>query len=93
MDQDEFNGLKRKYQVPGNSLLYAISPRLGRHFAERFRGLTVLECCTGAGFLTIELARMASEVVTIEIDETILCAAKHNIAMAGVQNLGHGKTV
>ena len=86
MDQNEFNKLHKLYQVPGNTLLYAISPRLGRHFAERFYRLVVLECCTGAGFLTIELAKRASKVVTIEMDEEALKAAQHNVKLAGVES-------
>lgn len=86
MDQNEFKKLEKPYQVPGNTLLYAISPRLGGHFAERFCGLVILECCTGAGFLTIELAKRASKVVTIEMDEDVLKAAQHNVKLAGLES-------
>lgn len=87
MDKNEFDGLGHGYQAPGSTLLYAISPRLGRHLAERFRGCTVLECCTGAGFLTIELAKIARHVVTVEIDKSYLRAAQHNAKLAGVGNV------
>lgn len=86
MDQDEFKQLEKLYQIPGNSLLYAISPRLGRHFAERFDGRITLECCTGAGFLTMELARRASKVITIEMDAEVLQAARHNVTSAGLES-------
>ena len=40
MDKNEFDNLGHGYQAPGNTLLYAISPRLGGHLAERFRALS-----------------------------------------------------
>ena len=47
----------------------------------------VLECCTGAGFLTIELAKTARHVVTVEIEDSYLRAAQHNVRLAGVKNV------
>jgi 16S rRNA G966 N2-methylase RsmD len=87
MKKNEFDSLGHGYLAPGNTLLYAISPRLGRHIAERFRGSVILECCTGAGFLTIELAKTARHVVTIEIEDSYLRAAQHNTRLAGVKNV------
>jgi tRNA G10 N-methylase Trm11 len=85
MKRAEFEKLDKRYLVPGKGLLYAISPRLARHFAQRFQGKTVLECCTGAGFLTIELAKVARHVFTVDIDEPSLRAAQHNVSVADVE--------
>jgi SAM-dependent methyltransferase len=87
MEKKEFDSLGPGYRAPGKSLLYAISPRLGRHLAERFRDNVVLECCTGAGFLTIELAKTARHVVTVETEDSYLRAAQYNMRLAGVKNV------
>lgn len=83
MEKTEFERLEKGYLIPGNTLLYAISPRLGHHFAKRLAKKTVLECCTGAGFLTIELSKVASHVYTIEKDAKSSKAAQHNISLSG----------
>ena len=83
MDKKEFQKLNDNYHVNENTLLYGITPRLGSHIADRFRNLTVLETCGGAGFLTIELSKVAKKVLTIEINEEHQNQAKHNIASAG----------
>jgi 16S rRNA G966 N2-methylase RsmD len=61
---------------------------IDRHFtaemATRFCGRCVLETCTGGGFTTIALARVAAHVVTVEIESAHQEQAKHNLAMAGL---------
>jgi SAM-dependent methyltransferase len=84
MDKNEFDKLNDKYLVNEETLLYGITPRLGSHIAERFKNLTVLETCGGAGFLTIELARIANKVITVDINQEHQTQAKHNIVSAGI---------
>lgn len=84
MDKKEFQKLSQSYQINEETLLYGITPRLGAHLAERFKNLCVLEICTGAGFLTIELAKVASKVITIDISALHQKQAKNNAVMAGV---------
>lgn len=48
-----------------------IDHRFTAHFAERFKGLNVLETFKGAGFTTISLARTAKSVFTVEINKSI----------------------
>lgn len=84
MDQNEFEQLGKQYKASRNGLLYAISPRLGKKIAERFIGLDVLECCSGAGFLTIELSKVARQVFAVDIDETMLSYARYNAKVANV---------
>ena len=60
--------------------------RFTAHIAERFRGGKVLETCTGAGFTTISLARLASRVITVEINPSHQEQARQNIARVGLTN-------
>ena len=61
-----------------------IDRRFAARIAERFRGRQVLETCTGGGFTTIALARVAAHVTTVEIDVEHQAQARHNAAVAGV---------
>jgi 16S rRNA G966 N2-methylase RsmD len=63
-----------------------IDIRFTSHFAERFKKLNVLETCTGAGFTTISLARVANQVITVEIDKMHQAQAIQNIEKAGLLN-------
>jgi SAM-dependent methyltransferase len=54
--------------------------------AERFQGRRVLETCTGAGFTTIALARVAKHVTTVEIDPAHQALARKNVARAGLSD-------
>lgn len=56
------------YIADDPTFMMGIDQRFTAHMAERFRGRRVLETCTGAGFTTIALARVASQVITVEID-------------------------
>jgi 16S rRNA G966 N2-methylase RsmD len=60
--------------------------RFTEHIAERYRDRVVLETCTGAGFTTISLARVTSQVTTVEINPSHLEQARQNIAKTGLSD-------
>ena len=60
-----------------------IDQRFTKHIAHRFCRRSVLETCTGAGFTTISLARVASSVTTVEINPSHLEQARQNLKIAG----------
>jgi tRNA1(Val) A37 N6-methylase TrmN6 len=68
------------------TFIMGIDQRFTKHFAERFKGLNVLETCTGAGFTTISLARTAKHVFTVEIDDATQKIAMKNIEKAGLSS-------
>lgn len=74
---DDYIATERTYKM-------GIDARFTRHMAQRFAGLRVLETCTGAGFTTIALARVAAHVVTVEIDPAHQDQARRNLARAGL---------
>lgn len=84
MDKNELKKLNHEYLTNENTLLYGISPRLGSHIAAKFKNLTVLETCGGAGFLTMELAKVARKVISVDISGEHQSQAKYNTATAGV---------
>jgi carbamoyltransferase len=58
-------------------------------FAEYLRvpkGATVLDVCTGSGFLAVVAARTASKVIAVDINPRALCFARINAEMNGVQD-------
>lgn len=61
-----------------------IDQRFTAEIAGRFRNRRVLETCTGGGFTTIALARVAAHVITVEIDSTHQAQARQNLATAGL---------
>lgn len=70
------------------SVEQATAPALAQHHAERFRGCaTVVEICTGAGFDTAALARVAQRVVSIEANPELAAMARHNLACQGITNV------
>lgn len=71
------------YAADDITFAMGIDRRLTEHMAERFANRIVLETCTGAGFTTIALARMAARVTTVEIDPIRLDQARRNVARAG----------
>lgn len=73
-----------EYVADDRSFRMGIDLRLANHIAERFKGMVVLETCTGGGFTTISLARTAAHVFTVEIDAQRQLEAKRNAAIAGV---------
>lgn len=60
-----------------------IDRRFTTHFADRFISKRILETCTGAGFTTIALARVASHVTTVEINPFHQAQAEENVKRAG----------
>jgi SAM-dependent methyltransferase len=72
------------YVATEQTFRLGIDIRFTTHFAERFIGRKVLETCTGGGFTTIALARVAAHVVTVEVEEEHLCQARRNVEKAGV---------
>ncbi len=70
------------YVADRQTVTMGIDWRFTAHFAERFTGLSVLETCTGAGFTTIALARVAKHVTTVEIDRHRQTQAIRNVARA-----------
>lgn len=87
MDKKEFDSLNKDLKIDSETLLYGITPRLGSHLAERFKGFVVLETCSGAGFLTIELAKVAKKVITVDINAKSLGYAQHNTRALGVEKI------
>ena len=81
--REKFGG---DYIVDERTFKMGIDQRFTAHFAERFKGISVLETCTGAGFSTISLARMAKHVFTVEIDKSHQQQAIRNVEKAGLSN-------
>ena len=74
------------YIADDRTFIMGIDHRITSHHAERFKGFTILETCTGAGFTTILLARVARYVYTVEIDSDRQNQAVQNIEKAGFSN-------
>jgi SAM-dependent methyltransferase len=72
------------YAASERTFLMGIDQRFTEHIAQRFAGRRVLETCTGGGFTTIALARMAAHVTTVEIDSEHQAQAQENLAQAGL---------
>jgi hypothetical protein len=49
------------YIADAHTFKMGIDRRFTEHFATRFKNMTVLETCTGAGFSTISLAKYAKK--------------------------------
>lgn len=86
MDRKEYIKLGKNFHFNDDTLLYGITPRLGQHLAKRFKEMFILETCTGAGFLTIELAKVAKKVITVDINQEALNQAKHNTRVVNVDS-------
>ncbi len=74
------------YVADERTFVMGIDHRFTAHFAERFKGLTVLETCTGGGFTTLSLAKSARHVFTVEINASIRKQAIHNVLKAGLSS-------
>ena len=72
------------YVATEQTFRLGIDARLTTAIAERFIGLKVLETCTGAGFTTIALARVAAHVTTIELNPEHQEQARKNVNRAGL---------
>jgi SAM-dependent methyltransferase len=55
-------------------------------------GLDVIDLCSGDGWFTLQIAKVARRVTAIDIDRDLLELARHRLAEAGVSNceLVHG---
>ena len=49
-------------------------------------GMDVLDLCSGDGWFTLQIARIAHRVTAIDIDPTLLEVARHRLAEAGASN-------
>lgn len=74
------------YVADEQTFVMGIDYRVAAHIAGRFHELTVVETCTGAGFTTIPLARVAKHVVTVDVDPAHQEQARYNVAVAGLTN-------
>ncbi len=74
------------FLVDDHTYKLGIDHRFTKHFSDRFQNRKVLETCTGAGFTTIALARVASHVVTVDINPSHQMQAKENVSRAGLTN-------
>jgi len=74
------------YQADERTFMMGMDSRITGHIARRFEGRRVLETCTGAGFTTIALARVAERVTSIEIDPVHQQQAYNNLARAGLSD-------
>lgn len=74
------------YIADDRTFMMGIDQRFTAHMAERFRRRRILETCTGAGFTTIALARVADRVITVEIEPCHQAQAKKNLQIAGLLN-------
>lgn len=74
------------YQADDRTYKMGIDQRFTNHFAERFKDYVVLETCTGAGFTTISLAKIAKHVFTVEINRSHQEQAIYNVEKAGLSS-------
>ncbi len=75
------------YQADDLTYKMGIDQRFTKHFAERFKDyFIVLETCTGAGFTTISLAKIAKHVFTVEINRSHQKQAIYNVEKAGLSS-------
>ena len=72
------------YIASEQTFIMGIDQRFTQYFARRFKGLTVLESCTGGGFTTLSLAKTARHVFTVEINPVTREQAGKNLARAGL---------
>src|SRR5258706_10403938 len=49
-------------------------------------GMEVIDLCSGDGWFTLQIAKIARHVVAIDIDTTLLNVARHRLAESGMTN-------
>ena len=49
-------------------------------------GMEVIDLCSGDGWFTLQIARIARRVIAIDIDPSLLHVARHRLAEGGVAN-------
>jgi hypothetical protein len=81
--REKFGG---DYLADEHTFVLGSDHRFGIHFAERYYGRTILETCTGAGFITIQLAKTAKHVYTVEINPAHQKQAIANLEIAGLSD-------
>jgi 16S rRNA G966 N2-methylase RsmD len=75
----------KEYQVDDETFIMGIHHLLGDYIAQRFKGYNVvLDACSGAGFISIALAKYVKQVIAVEINPDYLEQAKYNAKIAGV---------
>src|SRR5512141_1905567 len=72
------------YVASERTFVMGIDQRFTAEITGRFHNRRVLETCTGGGFTTIALARVAAHVITVEIDPAHQAQARQNLAIAGL---------
>lgn len=72
------------YAVDQATFIMGIDRRLADALAARLAGRRVLETCTGAGFTTLALARVAAHVTGVDIAPRHLAMARANLERAGL---------
>src|SRR5882757_1553880 len=50
------------------------------------RGMEVVDLCSGDGWFTLQIAKVARHVVAIDIDASLLEVARHRLTESGVKN-------
>jgi SAM-dependent methyltransferase len=50
------------------------------------RGMTVIDLCSGDGWFTMQIAKLAARVVAIDIDAGLIEVARHRLAENGLPN-------
>ncbi len=50
------------------------------------RGIEAIDLCSGDGWFTLQLAKIARHVTAIDIDPSLLCMARHRLTESGVTN-------
>lgn len=49
-------------------------------------GMNVVDLCSGDGWFTLKIAKIAAHVLSIDIDPALLATARHRLGEAGVEN-------
>jgi 16S rRNA G966 N2-methylase RsmD len=75
-----------RYIADENTFIMGIDRRITAKIAERFESKVILETCTGAGFTTIALAKVAEQIFSIDISKTNQNQAKQNLMISGLLN-------
>ena len=50
------------------------------------KGMEVIDLCSGDGWFTLQIARLARHVIAIDIDSSLLEVARHRLTEGGVEN-------
>lgn len=52
-------------------------------------GMDIIDLCSGDGWFTLQIAKVARQVVAIDIDANLLDVARHRLAESGVTNCNY----